>query len=111
MLGTKILSGLLLYIMAFSRSFQGGVQITDKILLKLDLGLQGFFKAVVLIVPGLVAPSLAIPALWAPGLAVPGMVAPSGVIPGLVAPHGKVSRSVHQVSLVVGIDAWIFYSC
>ena len=88
-------------------------------MLELDLGLQGFLSTVLeLIVPGLgapgltgpgmVAPRLAIPGVVAPRLAVPGLVAPIRVIPGLVAPYWKVSGSVPQVSLVVGIEAWVF---
>jgi len=91
-------------------------------LLELDLGLQGFLSTVLeLIVPGLgapaltgpgmVAPRLAVPGVVAPRLAVPGLVAPVWVIPGLVAPYWKVSGSVPQVSLVVGIEAWVFCGC
>ena len=68
--------------MIFPSSFQDGLQITDRILLKLELGLQEFLNIVV----ELAIPSLVIPGLGAPGLAVPGLVAPRLAVPGLVAP-------------------------
>lgn len=77
-------------------------------MLELDLGLQGFLStAVELVVPGLV-----VPGLGAPGLTVPGVVAPSWVIAGLVAaPHGKVTRSIHQTSLVIGREPRVLRCC
>lgn len=64
-----------------------------------------------LAIPGLGAPGLTGPGMVAPSLAVPGMVAPRLAVPGLVAPYWKVSGSVHQVPLVVGIEAWVFHGC
>ena len=57
------------------------------------------------------AAGLTVPGMVAPRLAVPGLVVPIWVTPGLVAPYWKVSGSVHQVSLVVGIEARVFRSC
>ena len=54
---------------------------------------------------------LTIPGLGAPGLTVPEMVAPRLAVPGLVTPYWKVSRSVRQVSPVIGREAWVFCSC
>lgn len=60
-----------------------------------------------LAVPGLGAPGPTIPGTVAPRLAFPGLVAPICVTPGMAAPNWKASRSVHQESLVIGIEAWV----
>ena len=100
--------------MAFPSSFEDGLQITHRILLELDWGLQRFLFTVVewivpgLVVPGLGAPGLTVPGVVAPGLAVPGLAAPIWVIPGLAAPQWEVSRRVRQVPLATGVEACVF---
>ena len=118
LLGTKILDSLLYYIIIFPSSSQGGLQITDRrILLELYPRLQEFLHVVVelivprLVIPGLGAPGLIVPGVVAPRLTVPALVGPRGVIPVLVTPHGQVSRRVHQIPLVVGIEARVFCCC
>lgn len=78
--------GLLCHIVAFLRSFQSGLQITNDFV-GTGSGAAGLLlTAVELIVPGLVVPRLVIPGLLASGLTVPGMVAPRLAVPGVVVP-------------------------
>ena len=69
--------GLHYCLIALPSSFHGGLQITDRILLDSDLGLQGF---------PCMAVELRGPGPGAPGLPTPGMAAPCEVTAGLIAP-------------------------